>query len=256
MFRVIDIDRNLLISLYCDKKLSLREISRQTGITHGTISRYLKESGVEISKGHSTKRIEVLCDYCQKPIVRYPSTLSTIRGNFCSYVCIYAWQSEGNMKDEKSPAWKGGITRISSDNLKTVEWREAKKIVLDKFPICSICGNDQKRDVHHIKTRKEHPELVFEINNLITVCRSCHSTIKGKEKKWEDYFTRIVCKGGELRGNLNAKAHDNPQPSQENVIDLVSWKVHRLTVEDSQSNKTDTSAAPERDEIVGAYGKP
>jgi len=109
-------------------------------------------------------------------------------------------------------------------------------------------------------TNIERTELIrfyYEHDNLITVCRSCHSTIKGKEKQWEGYFGRIVCKGGELRENLNAqKAHGNPQPSRENVLSFVSRKVHRLTVEDAQSNKTDTSAAPERDEIVGAYGKP
>lgn len=85
--------------------------------------------------------------------------------------------------------------------------------------------------------------------------RSCHSHIKGKEKLWQEYFTSMVCKGGELLGHLNPKGYGNQQLNQSNVINLVDWEVHRLMVEDSQTNKTNTSAAPERDDIVGAYAK-
>ena len=250
-------DKGKLISLYCVDKKSLREIARMFFTNHLKIRRILKSLCISIIKHNYTKRIEIKCSYCQKPIMRYPSTLSTgKRGNFCSLVCIYSWQREGGMKGEKAPCWKGGITAISSNNLKTEEFRNLKKIVLSQYPLCAICGNDITLHVHHIKTRREYPELVFEISNLITLCRKCHSHIKGKEKEWEAYFTRIVSKSGELLGNPNEKDEGNQQPSQSNVIRIVDWKVQRLTAEDSQTNKADTSAAPERDEIVRAYGKP
>lgn len=59
-----------------------------------------------------------------------------------------------------------------------------------------------------------------------------------------------------LNGNIveqirQVLQEDNLQPSSSNEIDKVDEKVHRLTGEESQSNKPDTSARPERDDIVG-----
>lgn len=78
------------------------------------------------------------------------------------------------------------------------------------------------------------------------MCEKCH-----------DIFHSNSSKGEELRENLKAiLAHGNPQPSRSNVISLVERKVHRLMGEDITTNKPDTRIAPERDEIVGACGKP
>lgn len=247
-------DKEYLTYHYTELGKTTREIAKENGCSHLSILKSLHDFGISVKgKGPRKNRVIVKCENCFKPIERRPSTLS--KKNFCSYDCYHAWMP-ANTRGENSTNWKGGITAISSDNLKTPEFREAKKIVLGLFPVCVICGNDKFKHVHHIKTRRQSPELVFEKSNLITLCRSCHSRIKGKEQEWEAYFMRLVCKGGELRETLNAqKAHGNPQPSQSNVRSLVDWKVQRLTVEDSQSNKTDTSAAPERDEIVRAYAK-
>lgn len=72
----------------------------------------------------------------------------------------------------------------------------------------------------------------------------------------EDYFTRIIRKSGELLETPNGKAEGNQQPSQSNVVKIVDWKVQRLMGEETTTNKPDTSAAPERDDIVRACGKP
>ncbi|MEW6214551.1 MAG: hypothetical protein AB1478_05015, partial [Nitrospirota bacterium] len=58
-------------------------------------------------------------------------------------------------------------------------------------------------------------------------------------------------KSGELLGHPE---RDNQQPSLPNVLSIVGRKVHRLTGEEAQANKPDTSARPEREDIVGATG--
>jgi len=47
-------------------------------------------------------------------------------------------------------------------------------------------------EVHHIKDIETHPELALELDNLETLCISCHNKvherfqIKNKVKKWDD----------------------------------------------------------------------
>ena len=60
--------------------------------------------------------------------------------------------------------------------------------------------------------------------------------------------TGHIVKAGELLGHPLCK--DNQQPSHLNVIELVEWKVQRLTGEDITANKPDTSTRPEREDIV------
>lgn len=232
---------------------TVRQIAREVGLSHSTVVKAMRKHGVSARQRRvPSKRIYVKCEHCSKQIERVPSTLNP--RNFCSMDCRNAWMV-GNTAGELSCNWKGGITAISSANLKTPQFRALKKIVLEKFPLCVLCGNNKRLHVHHIHTRREHPDMCFELNNLITLCVSCHSSIKGREAQYADHFMRLVCKGGELRENLNSNEHGNPQPTRSNVLCFVGRKVQRLTGEEVQTDKPDTSAAPERDEIVRTYAK-
>lgn len=225
-----------------------REIAKDFGCGHLVVLRKLHSYGIQTRGiGPRAKEVNVKCDYCSKPLKRNPSTKS--KNNFCNYEHYHLWMI-GNTQGENSNNWKGGITAISSENLKTPQFRNLKRVVLSQYPICVICGDDKHLHVHHIKTRREYPELCFEQKNLITLCRSCHSSIKGKEKEWEGYFVGLVEKDGELLEHPNVKDEGNQHPSQSNVRSLVDWKVQRLMGEESQTNNPDTSAVPEREDIV------
>jgi hypothetical protein len=43
--------------------------------------------------------------------------------------------------------------------------------------MCVDCGSSIALEVHHIKPVKDFPELEFETDNCITLCRSCHIEI-------------------------------------------------------------------------------
>lgn len=186
-------NRDYLYSQYHDEQKTLREIASSLGLSHCTVLRKMREYGIltNRTKGPKQKRVTVLCEYCKKPVVRVPSTKS--KRNFCSYDCYHGWMV-GNTEGPNSNRWEGGITEINSLKLKTPEFRKLKKIVLNIFPVCVLCGDNEKRHVHHIQTRREHPERTFDLSNLITLCNSCHSRIRGIEHEWEQYFTRIVMK--------------------------------------------------------------
>lgn len=244
-------EKDYLAYHYKTLNKSCRQIAEESGCSLGKVHSCVTKYGLPTNRGARQRKIvDVKCDYCSKPFIRRPSTKS--KKNFCSYEHYHLWMV-GNTRGANCNHWQGGITAISSNNLKTPEFRDLKKMVLAIFPVCAICGADRYLHVHHIKTRREAPELTFEQSNLITVCRSCHATIKGKETEWQEFFMRLVCKGGELLGSPNVKDEGYQQPSQSNVRSIVDWKVQRLTGEDTQTNKPDTSAAPERDDIVRAY---
>lgn len=80
--------------------------------------------------------------------------------------------------------------------LDTKKWKTLRKKVIenDNF-LCQRCLhkydiiNSSNLTVHHIKSRKHFPELTFEEDNLITLCRSCNSRLGDDlnrlDFKWE-----------------------------------------------------------------------
>lgn len=66
--------------------------------------------------------------------------------------------------------------------IKEKEYKEFRKQILkrDNYT-CQSCGSKYRLQVHHIKSRKEFPELIMDKDNCITLCISCHS-------KTENFF--------------------------------------------------------------------
>ncbi|MFA5351587.1 MAG: NUMOD3 domain-containing DNA-binding protein [Candidatus Omnitrophota bacterium] len=87
--------------------------------------------------------------------------------------------------------WKGGITPIAKAVRNSLEyklWREA--IFKRDNYTCQICGKrggDMR--ANHIKKFADYPELRFDLNNGITICKECdYKWIIGHEPEWESYF--------------------------------------------------------------------
>jgi len=81
--------------------------------------------------------------------------------------------------------WQGG----KSFEIYSVDWTKSLRISIrerDKY-ICRICGEkqgDKAFDVHHIDYDKQN----CSPNNLITLCRKCHSKTYFNRSYWTDYF--------------------------------------------------------------------
>lgn len=72
--------------------------------------------------------------------------------------------------------WKGGVTSEISKIRQTDEYRHWRDCVYrrDKY-ICQKCHSKTKKIIaHHIKSFTLYPEERFDIENGITLCRSCH----------------------------------------------------------------------------------
>lgn len=69
-------------------------------------------------------KINVNCDYCKKPFLKYPSAIKRTKNNFCSKECKIAWLAE--------------------------QKKETTKYLIKK---CSVCNNEFKRTESNFKNR-------------------------------------------------------------------------------------------------------
>lgn len=54
------------------------------------------------------------------------------------------------------------------------------------------CKSKSRLQVHHIKMWSSAASLRYEADNGITLCKTCHDSIKNKEKQYEKLFREIV----------------------------------------------------------------
>jgi 5-methylcytosine-specific restriction endonuclease McrA len=74
------------------------------------------------------------------------------------------------------------------------EWR-TRVYKRDKF-MCQMpnCKRKSKLQAHHINKWSSAPSLRFDTQNGITLCRSCHDSIKDKEHFYSSLFMEIIRK--------------------------------------------------------------
>ncbi len=80
----------------------------------------------------------------------------------------------------RNPNWKGGISWRSWRSTPEYLWWRRKVFGRDGFT-CQHCSDSKGGNLtaHHIKTAKEFPNLVLDVDNGITLCEKCHSEVHG-----------------------------------------------------------------------------
>jgi 5-methylcytosine-specific restriction protein A len=80
------------------------------------------------------------------------------------------------------------------------EWKDVRKEVLnrdnnecqrckgnfvvDHHPIKKVCVT-KARYVHHIKPMKDYFSYALDMDNLVSLCFSCHEIVEGRSGKWK-----------------------------------------------------------------------
>lgn len=74
------------------------------------------------------------------------------------------------------------MKRHSAPFLQTPRWKALRQQALrrDHYQ-CKECGAGGRLEVHHVKPVRTHPELVYDLDNLLCLCKSCHVVITRKE---------------------------------------------------------------------------
>ena len=91
------------------------------------------------------------------------------------------WRSAPHFQSGKAhPRYKGSKRdrTIETSRYPYVQWRTSV-FKRDNYT-CQRCGSHGKKlNAHHIKSWSDHPELRYDIENGVTVCKNCHGKIHG-----------------------------------------------------------------------------
>lgn len=72
-----------------------------------------------------------------------------------------------------------GETHKKRNNYSYRKWR---KSVIERDGKCGMCGSEKDLEAHHIKHFAEYPELALDLNNGLTLCKSCHKKLHREER--------------------------------------------------------------------------
>lgn len=113
--------------------------------------------------------IEMKCKYCGAPFMHRKGSKS-----YCSHEC-YAEHLKTLEKGENSHFWKGGKTKESKLRRTCVEYKNWRLAVFtrDGFK-CTECGSRKRLEAHHIKEQSRYPELIYSVENGLSLCHECH----------------------------------------------------------------------------------
>jgi len=80
------------------------------------------------------------------------------------------------IRGEKHPNWKGGISPINLQIRQSLEYKIWRRSVFERDNYtCQICGRKGcYLHAHHLKPFAEFPDLRFDTDNGLTLCRECH----------------------------------------------------------------------------------
>ena len=102
----------------------------------------------------------------------------------------------GSQSGENSPHWKGGITKWRVRLLQSApykRWREA--IFKRDNYTCQLCNKrGGTLQAHHIVPVRDTKNtlLILDINNGVTLCKDCHTKLRGNEYNFIDIFREII----------------------------------------------------------------
>jgi 5-methylcytosine-specific restriction endonuclease McrA len=132
------------------------------------------------------------CLVCGSRFWRKPSAIAKGDAKFCSCSCYFEWQrGRGRSPEfrrkcrertgERNGNWHGGVTpenKAARNQREYAEWRDAV-FARDDWT-CQKCdargtgGAYVRIEAHHIKPFAKFPRLRLDVDNGLTLCKSCH----------------------------------------------------------------------------------
>lgn len=162
-------NKEYLIQEYVTKQRSTGEIAKEHGVTDAAILHWLRK--------HEIPR----------------RTVSGARE-------AKKWGSPGAKNPmygrcgDQNPRWIDGRTPERQRMYARSFWKELIEVVLERDGRkCQRCGAVNTRvnrlHAHHVKPWTKNPESRFELSNIITVCKECHTWIHSKGNTENEFLS-------------------------------------------------------------------
>ena len=108
---------------------------------------------------------------------------------YCSRSCSQSAYNRTHYRGKDNPRWRGGRSLSYGPG-----WREIKAQVRARDQVCRSCGktaelNGRALDVHHLEPFRFSGDNSLE--NLITMCRSCHMRADDHGRAGSSRFLRV-----------------------------------------------------------------
>lgn len=116
-------------------------------------------------------RVVLTCRHCRQQFERkrYMRAWSQERGPFCSFGCYGAWQA-ANVLGQKNPNFVPASPARGSG-----QWERNRLAALDRDGHrCARCGAPDRLHVHHVQHWELGQNDPHALDNLETLCASCH----------------------------------------------------------------------------------
>jgi len=207
----IQLDVDLLIRLYVEERMTIRQISAQLEVGAKTINRRLSAAGIPM-RPPGPDRHECLRDksWLDDQYVVKRKSLHAIADEIgASTAVVRGWLKQhgidrrnrqqhlgrnwsedvrnrmsaakkGKYQGESNPNWRGGLVNPNARLRSSYESKKWALAVRERDGHkCVECGETERLHSHHVKSWKSHPELRFEVSNGLTLCSMCHQKAHG-----------------------------------------------------------------------------
>lgn len=210
--KTINIPKDDLKILYCEKQKSLKEIGDVYDCSDGTIRNLCIKYNI---KRRSRTENVAGWNRGKRMSDEQRRHLSSIRkqqfatGELKHWNKGNTWSEEtkdkiskslkGKCKGENNARWKGGVNTPNQqlrDRLvggyQYKKWR-GEVYERDNYT-CQLCGKESNGDLegHHILPFSENHDLIFDVDNGVALCKNCHRQIRHKENEYITYFTNKI----------------------------------------------------------------
>jgi hypothetical protein len=135
-----------------------------------------------------------------------PQTLQKISQSLLKFYFEHPEMKEKFSQDRKGDKhwnWKGGKTPELHRLRNTPEYEQWRDAVYSRDGwVCRDCGSKEDLTAHHILSFNDFAEFRFDVQNGVTLCRSCHKIDHediGAETRFEsrqDFITRLLVQEG------------------------------------------------------------
>lgn len=148
---------------------------------------------------NTVEKVMVECSECGKAMYKTLRQSTLSKHPCCSIQCSNKFKSHFYV-GEKHPLWNKNLTLQEREiGRKYPEYSNWRKLVYkrDEFT-CQACGDNTGSNLvaHHILNYSEHKELRTDVDNGVTLCKSCHVEFhnqygytKNTKQQFEEFLT-------------------------------------------------------------------